>query len=101
MKIAECKHLPEKFVVPRTNMCEQCQGALHALGLRVCLVCGHVGCCESDPGQHALKHARENGHQVIASYPADRNSFIWCYADNDYLEPDELQNLKGNKHEKI
>lgn len=84
MKIEDCKHLT-KFAAPRTDKCEECLGNVHKLGLRVCLDCGHVGCCESDPGQHALKHSRETEHQVIASYPADENSFIWCYADNNYL----------------
>jgi hypothetical protein len=41
------------------------------------------------------QHAKETGHQVMASYPADEHSFIWCYADDDYLEPDEVHNLKG------
>jgi len=43
------------------------------------------------------KHAAETGHQVMASYPADEHSFIWCYADDDYLEPDEKHNLKSTE----
>ena len=84
MKIADCTHFPKSGAKP---MAEECQGGdISKFGLRVCLTCGFVGCCEDDPGQHALKHKQETNHQVIASYPADETSFIWCYADNDYLE---------------
>lgn len=83
MKITDCKHYPQNPAKPRTQKCEG--GDISRFGLRVCLTCGYVGCCEDDPGQHALKHSQESGHQVIASYPADENSFIWCYKDNDYL----------------
>lgn len=85
MKIAGCAHFPKHPAKPRANVCEECEDSPHLLGLRVCLTCGHVGCCESDPGQHALKHAKEKDHPVIASYPADENSFMWCYKHNDYV----------------
>lgn len=91
MKISDCKHLPEKLVGPRTDKCEG--GEERWVSLRVCLTCGHVGCCDSSSGIHARKHAKETGHQVMASYPADKDSFIWCYIDNDYLEPDDKFNL--------
>lgn len=90
MQIANCDHLPDKFVEPRDTTCEG--GDAH-ISLRVCLTCGHVGCCDDSPGKHVRKHAEETGHQVMASYPADENSFIWCYAHDDYLEPDEERNL--------
>lgn len=34
-------------------------------------------------------HAKEIGHEVMASYLADEQSFIWSDKDDDYLEPDE------------
>jgi uncharacterized UBP type Zn finger protein len=86
MKITDCTHTPKTFAKPQANQCMEGDIEMHEFGLRVCLTCGHVGCCEDDPGQHALKHFKESDHQVIASYPADENSFIWCYADNDYLK---------------
>jgi len=91
MKIKDCKHLPNKFTGPRADNCEAGDASP---SIRVCLICGHVGCCDSSQGQHARKHAQETGHQVMASYPADEQSFVWCYADDDYLEPDEISNLK-------
>lgn len=87
IKFSECEHLPEKLVGPRgPAKCEEGEECNH--GIRVCLTCGYVGCCDSCE-KHIRKHAEETGHQVMASYPADETSFIWCYADNDYLEKDE------------
>lgn len=86
MKIADCKHFPGNLAKPRADHCEG--GDQISPGhLRVCLTCGHVGCCDSDTNQHARKHASETDHQVMANYPADENSPIWCYEDNDYLAP--------------
>lgn len=85
MKLSDCPHLPIVFAKPRATECEEGDIETHKFGLRVCLTCGYVGCCEED-GAHAKKHAENSGHQVIASYPADKDSFIWCYTDNDYLE---------------
>jgi hypothetical protein len=44
--------------------------------LRRCAQCGHIGCCDSSPNQHATKHYKETGHPVIASFePGER----WFY----------------------
>jgi uncharacterized UBP type Zn finger protein len=48
--------------------------------LRLCLACGHVGCCDSSPMRHATHHFQDVGHPVIASYePGER--WAWCYID--------------------
>lgn len=86
MKISECQHYPKNPAKPQANHCQGGEPGSR-FGLRVCLTCGYVGCCEDDPGQHAKKHLEQTGHQVIASYPADKDSFIWCYKHNDYLKP--------------
>lgn len=83
MKASDCSHLPKEVASPRAHSCE---GGDIAVSLRVCLTCGHVGCCDSSPGKHARKHAKETGHQTMASYPADESSFRWCYEHDDYLE---------------
>ena len=36
--------------------------------LRRCAECGHIGCCDSSPSQHASKHAAATGHPIIASF---------------------------------
>jgi hypothetical protein len=50
------------------------------LHLRRCAECGHIGCCDSSPGQHASAHARASGHPIIASFEPGEN---WFY---DYEE---------------
>lgn len=82
----QCSHKPDQPAQPQAD---KCQGGDVAVSLRVCLTCGYSGCCDSSPGKHARQHAAETGHQVMASYPADSGSFIWCYEHNDYLEPDD------------
>jgi uncharacterized UBP type Zn finger protein len=51
---------------------------------RVCLTCGHVGCCESSAG-HALAHSKASGHPLIRELPISERSFTWCYGCNAYL----------------
>jgi phosphoenolpyruvate-protein phosphotransferase len=78
-----CKHAAHvKPVPPRTpSGCEECLAAGTSwVHLRLCLTCGHVGCCDSSPGRHATRHAHATSHPVIASYePGDR--WAWCYTD--------------------
>ncbi len=45
------------------------------LHLRRCAECGHIGCCDSSPSQHATKHAHETGHPVIASFEPGEDWF--------------------------
>jgi hypothetical protein len=46
--------------------------------LRRCATCGHVGCCDSSPSQHATRHFRESGHEVIQSFEPGEDWF-WDY----------------------
>jgi hypothetical protein len=46
--------------------------------LRRCVECGHVGCCDSSPSQHATAHFRETGHPVMTSFEPGENWF-WDY----------------------
>ena len=46
--------------------------------LRRCAECGHIGCCDSSPGQHATTHFKETGHPVIASFEPGETWF-WDY----------------------
>lgn len=73
-------------VTPRTGGCEECL----ALGaawteLRVCLACGHVGCCEDSPHAHALAHFEATGHPTIASL-ARGERWGWCYVHARYYD---------------
>lgn len=57
--------------------------------LRRCATCGHIGCCDSSPSQHAQGHARGSGHSIVASYEPGEDWF-WDYAIDDYVDGPEL-----------
>jgi len=48
--------------------------------LRMCLSCGHVGCCDSSPHRHAAAHHADTGHPVMRSFEPGE-SWRWCYED--------------------
>jgi phosphoenolpyruvate-protein phosphotransferase len=77
-----CEHAAKvKPIPPLTpTSCEEClKAGTSWVHLRLCLTCGHVGCCDSSPGRHATRHAQATSHPVIASYePGER--WAWCYA---------------------
>ena len=80
--VMTCEHLTElKPVAARAQGCEECLKIGSSwVHLRLCLTCGHVGCCDSSPNRHATKHFKQVGHPVIASYePGER--WAWCYVD--------------------
>ncbi|MGW7002144.1 UBP-type zinc finger domain-containing protein [Streptomyces sp. NPDC054933] len=73
-------------VSPRTpNGCEEClklgMGWVH---LRLCLTCGHVGCCDSSPGQHARGHAATIGPPIVRSLQPG-GDWRWCYAHEAFV----------------
>ena len=83
-----CTHLDEiRPVRPSADGCEDClRIGGRWVHLRLCLTCGHVGCCDSSPNRHASAHARAEGHPLVQSLePGER--WIWCYVDEVGLEP--------------
>ncbi len=81
---AQCAHLAEApaETTPRTpGRCEEHRPDdgpwVH---LRLCLTCGHVGCCDSSRPRHATAHHRATGHPVISSYEPGE-PWRWCYLD--------------------
>ena len=57
---------------------------LHAAHLRLCLTCGHVGCCDSSPGCHARLHAHRIGHPIVQSFEPGED-WRWCFFDETYV----------------
>lgn len=53
--------------------------------LRICMVCGHVGCCDNSKNKHATAHFKVTQHPVIKSIEPGEN-WAWCYLDKAYLE---------------
>ncbi len=82
----DCSHLDQvRDVRPSAEGCAECLASGDTwVQLRECLVCGHVGCCDSSPNRHARRHFERTGHPVIETYePGER--WRWCYVDEAYL----------------
>jgi Zn-finger in ubiquitin-hydrolases and other protein len=78
----ECTHtgLIHK-VKPSALGCEECLKT-HSrwVHLRLCRICGHVGCCDQSPHRHATKHFHATGHPIIEGYDPPEG-WAWCYVD--------------------
>ncbi len=86
--MAACTHLEAIELTqlpPAVDGCDECLAAGGVwCHLRICLTCGHVGCCDSSPATHATRHAQESGHALVRSIePGEQWS--WCYADEVLL----------------
>ena len=80
---ATCTHLDAVHtVVPSSDGCEDClRTGGWWMHLRLCMTCGHVGCCDNSPGRHATAHSLGNAdHPLIRSYEPGEN-WWWCYID--------------------
>lgn len=82
----ECEHLADhhdRFVAPTSpHGCEEClRDGTTWVHLRLCLDCGHVGCCDSSPHKHASAHFRETDHPVMRSFEPGE-SWRWCFVDD-------------------
>ena len=84
-----CSHFDQmRNVPPRTPQgCEECLKT-HGrwVHLRMCLVCGHVGCCDQSPGKHATAHFHETGHAMMKSFQRGED-WGWCFVDKVYFDP--------------
>ncbi len=89
-----CAHLDEARVFePATSVCAECvaiDGNWPAL--RMCLVCGNVGCCDTSLNKHARAHAEATGHPIMRSVRL-REGWIWCYPDAAMFERRTLDRL--------
>lgn len=79
-----CTHLDQinENVAPRTEGCEECiKIGGWWVRLRLCLICGHVGCCDSSPNRHGTKHYHETGHPIMRSFEPGQDNMCWCFVD--------------------
>jgi uncharacterized UBP type Zn finger protein len=77
-----CSHLDQiADVTPRTRGCEECLRKGDSwVHLRVCLSCGHVGCCDSSKNRHATAHFWGTRHPIAQSLEPGED-WRWCYVD--------------------
>ena len=81
-----CAHVSEiREVTPSAKGCEDClKTGDRWVHLRLCLSCGHVGCCDSSKNKHARAHFGSVKHPIIRSFEKGED-WKWCYLDGAYL----------------
>jgi uncharacterized UBP type Zn finger protein len=84
---ALCRHAANlKSLKPKSTGCEECLASGDSwVHLRMCLLCGHVGCCDSSRGKHATQHFRDTNHALVRSLERGE-TWGWCYFDQQELD---------------
>lgn len=82
-----CTHLDQiQFTEPTKHECEECAKIGDRwVHLRMCMICGHVFCCDSSKNKHATKHYHETGHMLVRSIEPGEY-WGWCYEDEEPFE---------------
>ncbi|MEZ4771375.1 MAG: UBP-type zinc finger domain-containing protein [Caldilineales bacterium] len=93
-----CSHVEQiEVVTADTDVCRDCVATGDTWpALRMCLICGYVGCCDKSKNQHMRKHCETTGHPLILSLHP-REAWVWCYPDAALLDLDSPQ-LAGKLH---
>jgi uncharacterized UBP type Zn finger protein len=88
-----CTHLDAVEVLELPDAVDGCEDCLREGGkwlhLRICLTCGHVGCCDNSPGRHATAHHHATTHPIIRSLEPGED-WNWCYVDEVAMLLDEV-----------
>jgi hypothetical protein len=88
MATSPCTHLDRiREVQPSAQGCEDCLASgSRWVHLRICMTCGHVGCCDSSPKRHATAHWRAHpDHPVVRSFEPGED-WWWCFEDRQPFE---------------
>jgi monovalent cation/hydrogen antiporter len=84
-RAGNCEHLAKAPKIVRANTPDGCEECLiegtRWVHLRLCLTCGHVGCCESSVRKHATGHYEQTDHPVMRSIEPGE-AWRWCYVDD-------------------
>ncbi len=83
MKKPECPHL-QSLVSDVTSSRKACEACGETRDLRICLTCGHVGCCESRAA-HDTEHFQRTGHPFIKPHRSE-GDWLWCYKCYAFLQ---------------
>jgi len=88
-----CTHLDTVEVTQLPAKVDGCVDCLAIGGvwlhLRICLQCGHVGCCDDSPNRHATAHFHSTRHPIIRSLEPGED-WSWCYIDDVAMELPEV-----------
>ena len=82
-----CEHVSAAHAVtPSADGCEDClRIGGQWVHLRECLMCGHIGCCDSSPNRHATAHYHSTQHPIIRSFEPGE-AWGYCYIDDAFYE---------------
>jgi len=85
--MTSCSHLGEaRDLKPAHHVCEECvKLGDRWVHLRICLICGNVGCCDSSKNKHATKHFHATTHPIMQSIERGED-WGWCYVDELMLD---------------
>jgi len=88
-EVKVCTHLDQiRDVTPSAQGCEDClKTGDRWVHLRICMICGHVGCCDNSKNKHATAHFHATGHPIIKSFQKGED-WMWCYVDEMEIEKD-------------
>jgi uncharacterized UBP type Zn finger protein len=91
---AQCTHLDHVEILELPDSVEGCEECLASGGqwvhLRICLECGHIGCCDSSPNRHATAHAESEAHPIVRSIEPGED-WSWCYVDEVAMRIPEIR----------
>jgi uncharacterized UBP type Zn finger protein len=92
--MATCTHLDTIHVLELPAEVDGCEDCLATgskwLHLRICLECGHVGCCDDSPNRHASAHADATSHPIIRSLEPGED-WSWCFVDEVGMRIPQIQ----------
>jgi uncharacterized UBP type Zn finger protein len=83
----QCTHLSSiRDVPPRTpDGCEECLAAGDRwVHLRMCMTCGHIGCCDDSKNKHARRHAGSENHPIMRSFEPGEH-WVYCFVDDEVV----------------
>jgi uncharacterized UBP type Zn finger protein len=82
-----CSHFDQiRNVEPHANGCEDCLKIGDTwVHLRLCLTCGHVGCCDQSKNKHASRHFKSSHHPLIQSFEPGE-VWGWCFVDEAFFD---------------
>jgi len=84
-----CEHVrsADRSVQPHSKGCQECLAMGDSwVHLRLCMTCGHVGCCDSSRNKHATKHFHGTKHPVVRSLEPGE-TWGWCFVDEVGVDP--------------
>ena len=97
---ASCHHLNQiEPVQAHSNGCEDCLKTGDSwVHLRLCLECGHVGCCDNSKNKHATKHFHTSSHPIIKSFEPGED-WGWCYVEELFINPAHNETFRAKAAE--